>query len=115
MRQFLSILNSEFEVVATAVNGALALQSIRRCRPDVVVLDLRMPVLDGLELTRILKSDRTGPAVVICSVESEPEIVEAAVQAGAMGYVLKTQISRDLIAAVKLVAQGKSFIPSDNF
>jgi len=114
LSQVVSLLETEFDVVATAENGLLALESIRRYTPDVVVADLGMPVINGVELTRELKRVASRPVVVICSVENDQEIVEAARQAGALGYVFKSHMTRDLIKAVKLAAQGKSFISSGN-
>lgn len=110
LSQLVSLLETEFEVVATAENGLLALESIRRHTPDVVVADLTMPILNGVELTKELKKMPSYPAVVICSVENDPEIVEAARQAGALGYVFKVSMTRDLIKAVKLAAQGEPFV-----
>ena len=110
LRQLVSLLEIECEVVATAENGQIALECIRRCQPDVVVLDLEMPVLNGIEVTRELKESTPCPAVVICSVETDREIVEAAREAGAACYVFKTHMSRDLIPAIKCAAGGDSFI-----
>jgi DNA-binding NarL/FixJ family response regulator len=108
--KFISVLGVEFDVVATAMNGKSGLESIRSCRPDVVVLDLEMPVLNGIEVTKELTKDPPCPAVVICSVESDPEVIKAARQAGALGYVFKARIAKDLVAAVKSVAGGQSFV-----
>jgi DNA-binding NarL/FixJ family response regulator len=105
-----SVLETEFEVVATATDGQLAVESVRRCRPDVVVLDLGIPVLNGIEVTRELMKHHPRPAVVICSIENDPEIVEAAQQAGALGYVFKTRAEQDLVVAVKSAARGQSFV-----
>ena len=110
LRQLVLLLAVEFDVVATAENGLLALKHIRQRRPDVVVLDLKMPVLDGAEVTRQIKGSASAPAVVICSVETDPEIVAATQQAGALGYVFKTSMARDLVAAVKAAARGQSFV-----
>jgi DNA-binding NarL/FixJ family response regulator len=108
--KFISVLGVEFDVVATALDGKSGLESIRSLRPDVVVLDLQMPVLNGIEVTKELTKHRPCPAIVICSVENDPEVVEAARQAGALGYVFKARIARDLVAAVKSVARGQSFV-----
>ena len=112
LRQFSFLLKNEFDIVATAFDGGSALEAIRRFKPDVVVLDIRMPVLDGIELTRVLQKEPHSPAVVICSVENDQEFVEAALLAGALGYVFKTYVARDLIAAVKSAAKGRSFVSS---
>jgi DNA-binding NarL/FixJ family response regulator len=109
LRQLVSLLETEFDVVCTAENGQGALECARRYHPDIVVLDLEMPVLNGIEATREVRKIGPTPAVVICSVETDPEIVEATQQAGALGYVFKARITRDLIKAVKLAADGESF------
>jgi DNA-binding NarL/FixJ family response regulator len=110
LREFTWLLGTEFDVVATAADGESALDCIRRYRPDVVVLDLEMPRLNGIEVTKELAADPMSPAVVICSVEGDPEIVDAARHAGALSYVVKARIREDLIAAVKSAADGQSFI-----
>ena len=108
LRELISLLTAEFEVVATAADGKSALDLIRRYKPDLVVLDLAMPILNGIELTRELA--KHSPSVVICSVETDPEIVEAARQVGALGYVFKVRVKRDLILAVKSAVQGRPFV-----
>ena len=120
LRHLVSLLETEFEVVAAAEDGKSALECIRRYAPDVAVLDLHMPGLNGIELTREVRKmapkrdwsvfSRLSPAVVICSVEGDPEIIQEAQEAGALGYVLKTQMDRDLIKAVKSAAHGKWFV-----
>ena len=105
-----SLLAPEFDVVATAANGRSALDLIRRYKPDLVVLDLGMPLLNGIEVTRELA--KHSPPVVICSVETDPEVVEAAQRAGALAYVFKVRIAKDLILAVKSALQGKPFASS---
>lgn len=116
LRKTASILEIEFEVVATATDGQSALDGIRICRPEVVVLDLEMPFLNGIDVTRELTDLNPSPKAIICSVETDPEIVEAALAAGAMGYVFKSRIETDLVAAVQSVACGQVFVsPSDTF
>jgi len=110
LRQLVLLLTVEFDVVATAENGLLALKHIRQRNPDVVVLDLKMPILDGAEVARQIKGSLSAPAIVICSVETDPEVVAAAQQAGALGYVFKTSMARDLVAAVKAAARGEAFL-----
>jgi DNA-binding NarL/FixJ family response regulator len=110
LRELTSLLAPEFDVVATAANGRSALDLIRRYKPDLVVLDLGMPLLNGIEVTRELA--KHSPPVVICSVETDPEVVEAAQQAGALAYVFKVRIEKDLILAVKSALQGKPFASS---
>jgi len=110
LAKILSVVASEFDVVATAADGRSALECIRLWRPNVAVLDLEMPGLNGIDVTKELAKDPSSPAVVICSVENDPEIVEAARRVGALGYVFKTRVAEDLIVAVKSAADGRSFV-----
>ena len=110
LRELTSLLGAEFGVVATAADGKSVLDLIRRYKPDLVVLDLGMPVLNGIEVSRELAKCSQSPPVVICSVETDPEVVEAARQAGAIVYVFKVRVEKDLILAVKSALQGKSFV-----
>jgi len=112
LARLVSLLGTEFDVVCTADNGQLALECARRYQPDIVVLDLEMPLLNGIEVTRKLRELAPSIAVVICSVETDAEIIEAAQLAGAIGYVFKVHMNRDLIAAVKSAARGEPFISS---
>ena len=112
LRQLVGLLAAEFDVVATAENGQAALEHIRQYRPDIVVLDLQMPLLNGIEVTRELKNITPGAAVVICSVETDPEVVQACQQAGALGYVVKMFAVRDLAAAARAAARGEPFLSS---
>lgn len=112
LREILSLLKADFDVVATAADGKSALDTIRGCRPDIAVLDLTMPGLNGIEIVRELKIDGSGPAVLICSVETDPDIVDTAREAGASGYVFKGCILDDLTDAIELIAEGQSFWPS---
>jgi DNA-binding NarL/FixJ family response regulator len=107
----MSLLEIEFDVVGTAVDGESALEQIYLQRPDLVVLDLGMR-LNGIEVTRELAKNRPGLPVVICAIESDPETVQAAQEAGALGYVFKLKVHKDLIPAVKSVIQGKPFVSS---
>ena len=110
LREVTSLLAAEFDVVATATDGRSALGLIRRYKPDLVVLDLHMPALNGIEVAGELAKNPPSPPVVICSVETDPEIVEAARQAGAIAYVFKVRVEKDLILALKSALQGKSFV-----
>jgi len=88
------------------------LQSISYFKPNVAVLDLGMPGLSGIEVTRELMKNGERTAVVICSAHVMPEFVEAARLAGVVGYVLKHSCTRDLLAAVEAAADGRLSFPS---
>lgn len=107
-----SILGADCEVIATAADGKSALQYVSRFDPDVVVLDLCMPGLSGLEVTRELMSNGPRPAVVICSAHVMPDIIEAIREAGASGFVSKHCCAQDLLPAIEAAASGRYFFPA---
>jgi two-component system response regulator DegU len=110
LEKLVSILELEFDVVKTARDGKSSLEVILECQPDVAVLDLEMPGLNALEITRELMEHNPRPAIVICSVEHDPVVVAAALKAGVLGYVFKARAARDLNAAVKSAARGQSLV-----
>jgi DNA-binding NarL/FixJ family response regulator len=110
LAKFSSLLGTEFDIVATASDGKSALERIQAFEPDVAVLDLEMPFLNGIEVTRELMKHSSSSAIVICSVETDAETVQAAREAGARGYVYKSRITRDLLVAVRAIARGESFV-----
>jgi NarL family two-component system response regulator LiaR len=112
LKAITSFLAVEFDVVATASDGKQVMNLARRLKPDLVVLDLGMPVINGLEATRELA--KHSPAIVICSVESDPDIVAAARNAGALGYVFKVRIAKDLVSAVKSAIRGEPFVSPES-
>jgi DNA-binding NarL/FixJ family response regulator len=110
LREFVSLLSAEFEVVATAADGISAFDRIRQFQPEIAVMDLRMPGLNGIEVTQKLKQHPSSPAIVICSIENDPEVIAAALQAGALGYILKGRMASDLIPAVKAAAENRQYV-----
>src|SRR5690348_12919518 len=86
LRNLVSVLEVEFEIVATAADGPSAVELIRHSKPDVIVLDLSTPLGAGIEIVRQL-AGQPGLAAVICSTETAPGNVDAALAAGARGYV----------------------------
>ncbi len=99
----------EFTVVAEAADGRQALEQAQATDPDVVVLDIAMPNLSGIEAAQQMIAARPGIAVVILSMHSDEGYVLRALKAGAKGYLLKDSAEGDLIDAIKAVRQGKTF------
>jgi len=99
-------------VVGDAADGAEAIAQARRLDPDVVLMDVRMPVLDGLEATRRLLSDRSsdGPRVLILTTFDLDDYVYEALRAGASGFLLKDAPAADLVHAVRVVAAGEALL-----
>ncbi len=99
-------------VVGDAADGAAAIEQARRLDPDVVLMDVRMPVLDGLEATRRLLGGRTegGPRVLILTTFDLDDYVYEALRAGASGFLLKDAPAADLVHAVRVVAAGEALL-----
>ena len=99
------------EVVAEATNGVEAIEATRRTRPDVVLMDIRMPELDGLEATRrILTGSGEEPRVIILTTFDLDHYVYAALSAGASGFLLKDVTPEHLVAAVRMVRNGDALL-----
>ena len=98
-------------VVGEAADGEAAIEMVRRLRPDVVLMDVRMPALDGLEATRrILSSPGVAPRVIMLTTFDVDEYVYSALRAGASGFLLKDVSPEQLVAAVRLVATGDALL-----
>ena len=101
---------ADLEVVAEAGNGEEAVLMAGSYRPDVVLMDLRMPVLDGVAATRRLTAARTGCRVIALTTFDDDETVFDALRAGAVGYLLKDVGSERLVEAIRAAARGESFL-----
>jgi DNA-binding NarL/FixJ family response regulator len=97
-------------VVGEADDGADAVDAVRRCQPDVVLMDVRMPRLDGLGATTAVRAMEAPPAVVILTTFDLDDFVFRALQAGAAGFLLKDTPPLDLLQAVRVVAGGESML-----
>ena len=100
----------DIDVVAEASNGLEAIAQVRRYRPDVALMDIRMPVLDGLEATRRILDDNDAVKVLILTTFDLDDYVYEALQAGASGFVLKDDPPEQLIAAVRTIADGEALL-----
>ena len=101
---------SDFKVIGEAGNGLEALQLARELKPNVLVLDLMMPVLNGLEVTRQICKNSTNTRVVILSMYANEAYVLEALGNGASAYVMKDSSSADLLLAVREVAAGRRYL-----
>jgi NarL family two-component system response regulator LiaR len=100
----------DFEVVGEAANGAAALSKIVAMRPDVILMDLEMPVMDGIEtITRLVESNVDARILVLTSFATEEKVFPA-IKAGALGYLLKDTSPDDLIQAIRDVYSGQSWL-----
>jgi two-component system, NarL family, response regulator NreC len=99
----------DWEIVGEASDGQDAVQQTLRLRPDVAIVDIGMPVVDGIEATRQISQRCPDVQVLILSMHADEAYVVRSLQAGAKGYLLKDSAGADLIQAVAAAAQGKSF------
>lgn len=95
-----------FEVVGEAADGAAAVREFKALRPDVVLMDLRMPGVDGLEAIERIRAEDAGAAIVVLTTFNEAELVQRALRAGARGYLLKDAPRDALLEAVRAAAKG---------
>ena len=98
-----------FEVVAECADGLQAVEELPDVRPDVILMDIRMPRLDGIAATRQLRDTTDGSPVLVLTTFGEDEVLWGAIEAGAAGFVLKDSSAEDLIAAVRAVAGGAAW------
>jgi DNA-binding NarL/FixJ family response regulator len=97
-------------IAGTATDGESALAAASTLRPDVIVLDISMPGMSGLDVAAALCAQKSTAAIVFLTIHDDAQIVEAAIQSGGTGYVLKRRLSSDLLAAVQEAREGRSFI-----
>jgi len=102
--------SGDFEVVGEAGDGAAGVAAARELRPDVVLMDIRMPVLDGLEASRRLLAREGAPKVLVLTTFDEEEYLYEALRAGTSGFLLKVSPPEQLIGAVRTVAAGNALI-----
>jgi DNA-binding NarL/FixJ family response regulator len=109
-----SLLQSQpgFEVCGEASDGDQAVEQAQRLRPDIAVLDITMPGLNGLEATRAIAEKVPRTRVLILTMHESEQVVREVLNAGARGYVLKSDADRDLVAALEALREGRAFFTS---
>jgi DNA-binding NarL/FixJ family response regulator len=108
--QVVRLLRRDFDVVEAVGNGKALLEAAARLKPDVCVLDISMPHLNGIETITHLKKTQASPKVIFLTIHNDADFVGAAFKSGAEGYVFKTQMAADLVFAVKEVLAGRTFL-----
>ena len=98
------------EVVGEAANGDEALRAVRRLQPDVVLMDVRMPAMDGIEATRRVLAEKSGCRVIVLTTFDIDEYVFGAISAGASGFLLKDVTGDQLAASIKLINTGEALL-----
>jgi two-component system nitrate/nitrite response regulator NarL len=100
------LLTPEFDIVATAADGQEALELAERLHPDVAIMDISMPVLNGLDAAARMTHLTPPPHIVFLTSYDDPSFVEAARQVGGRGYILKHQVGRQLVPTLRQIAAG---------
>ena len=100
----------EFDIVGSVADGVQAVDAVRLLDPDVLVIDISMPVMDGLEAAKILRDAHCRTKIVILTISEQAEYISAAFAVGASAYVTKRRLSTELIPAIQEVLQGRTFL-----
>ncbi len=104
------LIESEYELAGTAENGRALLEVARETRPDVIVVDISMPLLNGIEAVRELKRAGIGAKVIILTMHSDVSLATEALEAGASGYLLKQSAAEELLTALREVIKGRTYV-----
>ena len=104
------LLRVEFDVIASVENGHALVEANARLSPDVIVADITMPEVDGIEATTIIRRHDPNARIVLVTVHSELMLVDAGLAAGALGYVLKDTAGDDLVPAVHAALRGNKYV-----
>ena len=102
----------QWQVIAEVSDGSEAVQKVADLKPDLIVLDIGLPKLNGIEAARGMRHLSPTSTIVFLSLNNDPDVVRAALSTGALGYVHKTDVRRDLLPAIEAVLQGRQFISS---
>ncbi len=105
-----NLLEQEFEVVGTVEDGRALVAEARKLHPDVIVVDISMPLLNGIEAVRQIKKTDNRSKIIFLTMHPDVTYAATAFDAGASGYVLKNSASRELVTAIKEAVQGKTYV-----
>ena len=103
-------LGEEFEISGTAGNGEDAIRAVLRLDPDVIVLDITMPIMNGLQVAEYVRDKNARTKILFLTIHEEPEYISAAFSSGASGYVTKRRLASDLAIAIREVFGGRHFL-----
>ena len=104
------VLGAEFEIIGTVTNGQDAVEAVRLLKPDVVVLDITMPVLGGIEALEQIRKINGHTRILFLTIQEANEYISRAFSAGASGYVTKRRLLSDLAHGIREVAEGRTFL-----
>lgn len=106
------LLQDDFDLLGTVENGAVLVDSAVRLEPDIVILDISMPILNGFDAARELRKRGTSAKIIFLTMHADTGLMAEALRCGASGYVVKQSAGKDLIAAIRQVVEGKTYFPN---
>ncbi|HJX93519.1 MAG TPA: response regulator transcription factor [Pyrinomonadaceae bacterium] len=108
-----SLLEEEFELVGIVENGKALIEAATRLEPEVIVVDISMPILNGFDAVRRLKQSGTTAKVIFLTMHADSRLLAEAIRCGAVGYVLKQSAGEDLVHAIRQVIAGHNYVTQD--
>jgi DNA-binding NarL/FixJ family response regulator len=110
-RRFIrTTLQSELQIIAEVSDGLEAVSKAEELQPDLILLDIGLPGLNGIEVARRIRKLSAQSKILFVSQESSPDVIEEAMNSGALGYVVKAHAATELLAAVEAVREGRKFV-----
>jgi DNA-binding NarL/FixJ family response regulator len=103
-------LDPEFEVVGAVEDGNALLQAASKMKPDVCVIDISMPIMSGIEAAIQMRASGSSVKIVFLTVHEDPDFLQAALDTGALGYVVKSRVATDLSPAIRAALAGRLFV-----
>ncbi len=104
--------SADFQVVGEAVNGREAIQKVEELEPDVVLMDISMPVMNGMDAARHLRESHPEIKVIILTMHEHKEYIQGVIRCGAQGYIVKDVTAQEMISAIKTVMSGETYYSS---
>ena len=104
------LLEDEFEILDVFEDGQAIVKAALKLKPDLCLLDISMPILNGIEVANELKQDNSATKIIFLTIHEDPDFVQAAMNSGASGYVVKSRIASDLLTAIRTVLAGLNFV-----
>ena len=101
--------DAKIKVLAEAADGEAALEQVKKLRPDIVVLDIDMPKMDGLSVARQLAKEPAKPKIIFLTLHTDQDLFKEAIELGSMGYILKDRAAEEIVACVHAVAEGRPY------
>lgn len=106
-----SLFQNEYDLVATVENGEALVDAAGILNPDVIIVDISMPVLNGFDAVRLLKKEGCAAKIIFLTMHADEGLVAEALRCGASGYVLKQSVGEELMSAITQVSEGKIYLP----